>query len=233
MAIQYRQEVSVRKATRIVAAALGIFAGIGGPEHGYFEIMRGNTRPESLVFPAMGPPCDPEEIWNLCEPAMTVIPSFLVTGIVATLIGILTIIWAAAFIHRRNGGPVLILLSIALLLTGGGLFPPLIGIASGVVATRINKPSKRPPERTPGGITRALARLWPWPLVAFFVWLFGQFPIGYFFNDFLMESGAIIPLLIISLMVLAIISGCARDAHTQAGEPATWCFPDPPDRSTP
>jgi len=206
----------MRKATRIVAASLGVFAGIGGPEHGYFEILQGHVRPDSLMIAAMGPPCEPDKVWNLCEPAMTVVPSFLVTGILATLLGIITMIWAAVFVHRKNGGLVLILLSVALLLGGGGLFPPLIGIVGGVVATRINAPLNRQPERRSGRVPRFFARLWPWPLVAFFTWLFGQFIVGYFFNEFLLKSGFLIPLLILGLMTLAIVSGFAHDAHRQA-----------------
>jgi MFS family permease len=203
----------MRKATRIVAALLGVFAGIGGPEHGYFEILQGNVNPDGLMIAAMGPPCEPENVWNLCEPAMTVVPSFLITGILASLLGIVTMIWAAAFVHKTHGGLVLILLSIALLLTGGGLFPPLIGIVSGVVATRINAPLTRRPTRLSG----FFARLWPWPLVAFFVWVFGQFAVGYFFNEFLMKSGFLVPLFIIGLMILAIVSGFAYDTQRQAG----------------
>jgi hypothetical protein len=199
----------VRKATRVVASLFGIFAGFGGPEHGYFEILQGNVRPDSLIIAAMGPPCDPEKVWNLCEPAMTVIPSFLVTGILATVIGLITMIWAAVFVHRKHGGIVLMLLSIALLLFGGGLFPPLIGIIAGVVATRINAPLTR----QPGSVLRLFAKLWPWPLVAFFVWASGQFVVGYFFNEFLQKSGFLIPLLIIGLLVLSILTGHAHDAH--------------------
>jgi len=206
----------MRKATRIVAASLGVFAGIGGPEHGYFEILQGHVRPDSLMIAAMGPPCEPDKVWNLCEPAMTVVPSFLVTGILATLLGIITMIWAAVFVHRKNGGLVLILLSVALLLGGGGLFPPLIGIVGGVVATRINAPLNRQPERRFGRVSRFFARLWPWPLVAFFAWLFGQFVVGYFFNEFLLKSGFLVPLLILGLMILAIASGFAHDAQRQA-----------------
>jgi hypothetical protein len=51
----------MRKATRIVASALGIFAGFGGPEHGYFEILRGHFEPDGLFIAAMGPPCEPEK----------------------------------------------------------------------------------------------------------------------------------------------------------------------------
>ena len=203
----------MRKATRVVASLFGIFAGFGGPEHGYFEILQGNVRPDSLIIAAMGPPCDPEKVWNLCEPAMTVIPSFLVTGILATVIGLITMIWSAAFVQRKNGGIVLMLLSIALLLVGGGLFPPLIGIIAGVVATKINAPLARQPMHLSGSVLRFLAKLWPWPLVAFFVWVFGQFVVGYFFNEFLQKSGFLSPLLIIGLLVMSILTGYAYDVH--------------------
>jgi hypothetical protein len=54
-------------------------------------------------------------------------------------------------------------------------------------------------------------------VVAFFTWLFGQFVIGYFFNDLLMASGFVVPLLILGLMTLSIVSGFARDAQRAAG----------------
>jgi hypothetical protein len=199
----------MRKATRVAASLFGLFAGFGGPEHGYFEILQGNVRPDSLIIAAIGPPCEPEKVWNLCEPAMTVIPSFLVTGILATVIGLITMIWAAAFVQRKNGGIVLILLSIALLLVGGGLFPPVIGIIAGVIGTRINAPLTR----QPGSVLRFFAKLWPWPLVAFFVWVFGQFLVGHYFNEFLQKSGFLSPLLIIGLFVLSILTGYAYDVH--------------------
>lgn len=201
----------MRKATRIVTASLGIFAGIGGPEHGYFEILRGNARPESLMIEAMGPPCDPETVWHLCEPAMTVIPNFLVTGIIAVLLGLITMGWSAFFIHRKRGGLVLILLSIALLLTGGGLFPPVIGIIAGVIASKINTPITRSPSRVSG----FLAKLWPWSLAAFYIWVFGQFLIGYLANNFLMSLGYVAPLMILGLMALAIVSGFGYDVQNQ------------------
>jgi hypothetical protein len=201
----------MRKATRVVASLFGLFAGFGGPEHGYFEILQGNVRPEGLMIASMGPPCDPETVWNLCEPAMTVVPSFLITGILATVVGVITMIWSAAFIHRKHGGLVLMLLSIALLLVGGGLFPPVIGFVAGVVATRINVPVTR----QPGRVLSFLARWWPWPLVAFFVWAFGQFVVGYFFNDLLMQSSFLVPLLIVGLLVLSIFTGHAYDVQNR------------------
>jgi hypothetical protein len=192
----------------MVASALGAFAGFGGPEHGVFEVMQGHVRPESLIIVSMGPPCDPDQVWNACEPAMTVVPSFLITGILSIIVGLITMVWAVFFVQRRRGGLVLVGLSIALLLVGGGLFPPLIGIVAGMVGTRIHAPVAG--KTTP--LSRFLAALWPWSLIAFFVWVFGQFVIGYFFNDFLMNSGFLIPGLILGLMALAIASAFARDA---------------------
>ena len=203
----------MNRATRVVASLFGIFAGFGGPEHGYFEILQGNVKPDSLMIAAIGLPCEPEKVWNLCEPAMTVIPSYLATGILAFIIGIVTMIWAAAFIQRKNGGLVLILLSIALLLLGGGLFPPLIGIVGGLVGTRINAPLTWWRRHLSGKLLSFLANLWPWTIVALFVWLFGQFILGYFFNEFLLKTALIIPLFIFGLLILTVITAFAYDIH--------------------
>ena len=201
----------MRSATRLVATWFGVAAGLAGIEHGYFEVLQGNVRPDSLMIASMGPPCDPERIWNACEPAMTVIPSFLITGILAIIAGLAVLIWAAAFVQRRKGGVVLILLSIVLLLVGGGLFPPLIGIIGGAAGTRINAPLSRKAGRLSGRMLSVLARLWPWPLVIFLVWLLGQWIVGYFFNDFLRENGYLSLLLIITLLPLSVFAAYAHD----------------------
>jgi len=198
----------MRKATKTVATWLGIAAGIAGLEHGYYEILQGNTRPPGIMIVSMGPPCAPEEIWNACEPAMTIIPNYLVTGILAMLLGLAMIIWSVAFIQRDHGGLVLILLSIGLLLFGGGLFPPLIGIIGGAAGTVINMPITR----EPGNVARLTAKLWPWPLVILMTWLLGQFLVGYFFNDFLTSIMAWGLLLILTMLPLSVYTGYAHDA---------------------
>ncbi len=206
----------MRRATRIVAASLGVIAGIAGLEHGYFEILQGNVQPSGLMIASMGPPCDPQKMWNACEPAMTIIPNFLLTGVLAMIIGSLILIWSAAFVQRRNGGLVLILLSVALLLFGGGIFPPLIGIIGGVTGTKINKPLTRQPGQRSDNILRFLAKLWPWPLVILMVWLLGQFAVGHFFNDFLKNNSYLSLLLIIGLLPLSVFTAYARDVRTQS-----------------
>ena len=201
----------MRKATRIVAMSFGIIAGLAGLEHGYFEILQGNTRPVSLMFASMGPPCVPDKIWNACEPAMTILPNFLVTGLLTIILGLLILIWSAAFVQRKNGGSILILLSIVLLLVGGGFFPPLIGIIGGAAGTRINKPLVG---KSTGSFLRLMAKLWPWPLLIFMVWVLGQWLVGYFFNDFLKSIMGLGLLLILGMLPLSVYTAYAYDAQT-------------------
>lgn len=119
--------------TRFTASLLGIFAGIGGGIfHGFGEILQGNAAPNGIYIQAY-----PTMQATAGEPAMTIVPNFLVTGILAIIMGIIVTIWAALFIERKNGGIILILLSILMLLFGGGIIPPLIGIIGGVIGTRI------------------------------------------------------------------------------------------------
>src|SRR5260370_39616768 len=118
---------------------------------------------------AMGPPCQANTAWHGCEPAMTIIPTFFVTGVLAIIVSLLVLLWAAAFVQWKHGGLVLILLSIIQLLVGGGFVPVALGIIAGVAATRIHAPFTW--WRRPLSVytQRFLAMLWPWPLIVFVV----------------------------------------------------------------
>ncbi len=117
--------------TIAVASILGIFAGVSGASHGPGEILQGNIAPSGIIIQAW-----PELTLIAGEPAMTLIPSFNVSGIVTVLIGIAVTIWVATHIQSKNGGLVLILLSIMMLLIGGGLIPPALGVMAGIIGTR-------------------------------------------------------------------------------------------------
>lgn len=202
----------MRRAAKVIAVSFGLFAGFGGLEHGFFEILQGNVQPQSIMIASIGPPCVPEEVWHLCEPAMTIIPNFLIIGILSMLLGLVTMIWAGSFLPQRHGGTILALLSLGLLLLGGGIFPPLIGIVGGAIGMKINTPLKKQPST----IWRILANAWPWTIIFLFVGLFGQFVIGYFFNDLLMEYGGVLLVLPI-LLVVSILAGYGYDIQYPAG----------------
>ena len=203
----------MRKATRIVAVSLGALAGIAGLEHGIFEIMQGNTRPSGLMFSSWGPQvCDPAKIWHACEPAMSLLPNFFITGILTVVISLAILVWSVALVQRKHGGSVLLVLSIAQLLVGGGFFPPLIGLVGGLAGTRILKPLGG----QPSGPIHFVARLWPWQLAVLVAWLVAQFPVGALFNDWLKSIMPVALLLIVVLLPLSVWCAYAFDAD-QAG----------------
>lgn len=198
----------MRKATKTVASWLGIVAGIAGLEHGYFEFLQGDIRPASLAFPSWGPPCVPEKIWHACEPAMSIFPNFLITGILAMLLSLILIVWAGWFVQIRHGGWVQMALSVLLLLFGGGFFPPIIAFVGGLAGIQINRPLAGQPAR----LTRFAAKLWPWSLAIFVGWTLGQFPFGYFFNDFLKSIMYVSLLVILTSLPLSVYTAHAYDA---------------------
>ena len=121
------------KKLRIAVSALGIFAGLGGASHGPGEILQGNVAPSDVMINAW-----PSLTALNGEPAMTIVPNLLVTGVLAIIFGVLVAMWAGKYVEKRMGGLVLILLSIVLLLVGGGIVPPFFGIAGGIIGMLIN-----------------------------------------------------------------------------------------------
>jgi hypothetical protein len=197
-------------ATRKAASALGIYAGLLAIEHGIFEILQGSVRPAALLIHAIGPPCQPETAWHACFPALTLIPNFRVSGILAVVIGLAMVTWATVFIARRRGGPILIMLSVLALLVGGGFVPVFISIIAGVAATRIHAPPVQKQRRL-------LAALWPWPLVVLAVWAPGAWLLVHFFNQFMLDYGFVLFFCFdLGLPLLIVMSALVRDRwHVQ------------------
>jgi hypothetical protein len=118
-----------------VASILGIFAGIGGASHGPGEILQGNIAPDGIIIEAW-----PALMSLAGEPAMTFIPSFSVSGIVTVITGFAVTIWAATLrIQSKNGALILILLSTMMLFVGGGLIPPALGVAAGIIGAGVRQ----------------------------------------------------------------------------------------------
>ncbi len=70
-------------AAQLVASAFGIDAGLLGFEHGYFETLQGSITPGGAFITAIGPPCQAATARHGCEPAITLLPNLLFTGMVA------------------------------------------------------------------------------------------------------------------------------------------------------
>ena len=112
------------------------------------------------------------------EPAFTLIPNFLMTGIAAMLVGLAIMIGSLGFVHRKNGPTVFILLFILLLLVGGGVAQILFFPWIWLVSTRINRPLVWWRKTLPVKIQKPLGRLWPGSLILSSALLIVIFEIG-------------------------------------------------------
>jgi MFS family permease len=163
----------------------------------------------------MGPPCQTTKAWHACEPAMTIIPSYLISGAVAILVSIIVIIWAAAFVQRKHGGLILIVLSILQLIVGGGFIPVVYGIIAGIAGTRIHKPLTWWRNHLPVHTRSFLAALWPWSLVAFMLWSSAEWILGYYFNELLLNLTLLTMLISLGLVLLTVLTAYAHDIQRQ------------------
>ena len=140
---------------------------------------------------------------------MTIVPNFLVTGILCLIASLAVIVWAVAFVHRKNGGWVLLALTIAMLLVGGGFGPPMLGVLASVAGIRIKEPSARR-TRLSANVRRLLAKLWPWVFGAYVIngafLVIGHIILVFFFkmsNDQIFVNSLFLAILTFPLTMLA------------------------------
>lgn len=142
-----------------MASTFGLLSGLGGITHGIGEILQGNVTPSGIVINSwtQGPIAT-----NMGgEPAMTIMPNLMVTGLFTIIFSLSTIVWSIVFVQRKHGDLVLILLSIVMLLVGAGFAPPILGILAGVAGLGIHARTWWG-TRLPINFQHFLAKLWPW-----------------------------------------------------------------------
>ena len=100
-------------ATRITVATFGTLAALAGIEHGVGELVQGSHAPGAIVIAAW--PDSPFFRIVSGEPAMTIVPNLLLTGILAISVSLIFLVWATKYVQRTHGGPILLLLSVVLL----------------------------------------------------------------------------------------------------------------------
>ena len=129
---------------------------LAGAEHGVGELAQPDTAHASLFIESWPHVVAFEPLGG--EPAMTLIPDLRVAGI-ATIVFSLALAWCVVRVQESpRDGWVLLGLSVALLLVGGGFGPPLIGLLLGYAVLR--SAHTLPPARPPGAARRALGRRW-------------------------------------------------------------------------
>jgi hypothetical protein len=202
----------MNKATTKLFLTLGILAGIMGIEHGIGEVLEGNrltdgifilSWPDSAFFEIMAG-----------EPAMTVIPNYLLTGLLAILFSGLFLTVLARLGLNRRAIPLLFALLILMLLAGGGFGPPILGMIAVLIALKRDSPLKLW-SKLPSTLHRVLSMIWPWSFgLCLLGWLMlfpGAALIAFFTgtdNALLM----VIPILIaFALIPITLLLGFSRD----------------------
>lgn len=204
-------------ASKTIAAAWGVLAGIGGLVHGIGEVLQGNVRPEGLIINSwtQGPIAT-----NMGgEPGMTILPNLLLTGLLTIVFSLAVTAWSAFFIQRPRSGRVLALLSLGMLLFGGGFGPPIIGLLAAWDASGIHSPLNFWRERLPAGLQRFLAALWPWLLAlcfaATFLLVIGSLVLVVFFDVNNADFFSNLFLFVLLSLPPTIVAGFAHDLQGQ------------------
>jgi len=209
-------------ATRTVVATLGVLVGIGSIDHGLLETLQGYRPTPGLIINALGSGYRWSAWTEGGEGAFTLIPNFLVTGIVATLLGVLMILWAIRSIQKKHGPSVFLLLGIASFLTGGGIAQIALFTIVWGFATRIRSPLAFWRWLIPPPVRPALGSLWPWTLaaatvlflIALEIAIFGYVP-GVTSQMQLLHICWTILGIALSFYILSIFSGFAHDIEAQ------------------
>jgi hypothetical protein len=153
------------------------------------------------------------------------------TGIMATLVGLMVTIWSIAFIDKKYGALVLLCLSTIMFLVGGGFAPPVFAIVAILAAILINKPFRWLRTHIPEKLIDLLAKLWKIALVPFIslsliemiTAIFG-YPLLWFFDednvvDILMTFGNIT---FFGLGPIVLITSLASDIKNMGARSSTF-----------
>ena len=208
-------------ATRAMASWLGVLAGLGNVGYGILEILQGNTKPTGIIVNTFGTMSGTSA--HAIEPTIFLIPSFIITGILLVVVSMLFTIWSAVLVQKKNGGLVMIILSIVQFFIGGSTVRSIQGLIYGIIGTRIHSPFNWWRTRFSERSRHLLSNVWPWVFVGcVFLYIIH---IGSGFIDFFIgiNNPTISLILLVGpsygnllLFVIALVTGLAHDSLRQA-----------------
>ncbi len=208
-------------ATRIIVTTIGVIFGFSGFNHGFFEFLQGNKPTSGLVIQAIG---EGQQFWTEgTEEAFTIIPNFLISGLLAMGIGLVIIIWSLWFIETRHGRSVFLGLFSLLFLVGGGIGQLAFFIPAWAFSTRMNKPLIWWKKVLPQNMWPFLSRLWPITLtlstisilIGLELAIFGYFP-GTTDPQTLQNTAMLFVLASALLNIISFIAGFGHDLQRMA-----------------
>jgi hypothetical protein len=189
---------------------MGGLMGLAGVEHGVGEMLQGGGVPHGIMIQSWPDAAFFQSLNG--EPAMTILRDLRLTGMLAILLSLLFTAWAVFWAQRRHGGLVMMLLAVAMLLFGGGIFPPVLGFFIGIAAAGLRA---KPNASAPRGLNRIAGQGWAWIFaLCCLAWL-ALFPgiaaLDYFFGVESMALTLTVMLAAFALLFLALWSGAQHD----------------------
>lgn len=185
------------------AVILITYAAIVGLIHGVGEILQTGSKPNSNFINALDV-ANPDKVWHAGLPAFSLIPDFLISGIITVLISTVIVILVHLLIER-NYFKFFPLLFILLFLFGGGFVPPFIGIITStyyVIWKRTNVNNIQP-----SFLRKLIAKSWIYLISILLLWLPSSWIFGWIFPTFMLQiSSATFILLNIILPILILVS---------------------------
>jgi hypothetical protein len=201
---------------RVVVAAFGILCGLTGLIAGFFEILQGNIAPSGFAFSTIGSNYSMADDYTYF--VITIVPNLFVTGILAITVSCMIIIWSVGFVHKKNGVIILLGLSLAQMLVGGGWVIDL-AIMTCILATRIDKPLNWWRSHLPTKLRLWLVSLLPLSLLVYGIISFSMLVITILgVNDVTMiKPMEMLALAMFIPILLMIFGGLAHDIQRQIG----------------
>ena len=209
----------MNKATMRLSLILGILAGIMGIEHGIGEVLEG-YRSTDGVFILSWPNSAFFEIMA-GEPAMTIVPNYLVTGLLAIFFSCAFLVVLVKPGLDSKTIIALFALLMLMLLTGGGFGPPILGIIAVLIALKRNSPL-RTWRKLPARVNDVLSRLWPWSFTLCLIGWLMLFPGAALIASFTGVDSSllmVIPILIaFAFIPITLLLGFSRDILERKSE---------------
>jgi hypothetical protein len=203
-------------ATRVIVTTIGVILGLAGFNHGFFEFLQGNTPTDGLVIQAIG---EAQRFWVLgTEEAFTIIPNYLISGLLSMVLGLTIVVWSLGFIQTRHGRTVFLVLFILLFLVGGGIGQIVFFLPAWAFATRMDKPLTWWRKALPTSTWPFLSKLWMITLIlsslilltGLEIAIFGYVP-GMTNPERIQTTGLILVLISAILNVISFIAGFGHD----------------------
>jgi len=188
---------------KISAVVLVTYSAIIGLIHGIGEILQAGSKSNSYLINAIDV-ADPDKIWHAGLPAFSLIPDFLITGIITVLISIAILVFANLLIES-DYLKFLPLFFILLFLFGGGFVPPFIGIISSTYYV-IKRKSKMNIKQ-PTFLRKLIAKSWIYLISVLILWFPSSWITGWLFPAFRLQiSSATFVMLDIILPILILVA---------------------------